>query len=138
MKKKKNINITLLNRKYYTHNRLYDLIRDLKDNFNRKYYTYNCLYDLIRDLKDNFNDEKEYAILYEDLCKDIFSIEFLDSIDEIETIDLQLIILHTKERRTQLPSSMMCFALWGQALPLSTCPVLRQCQRLMLFQTSRL
>jgi hypothetical protein len=74
MEKNKNINITLLN---------------------GKYYTYNCLYDLIRDLKDNFNDEKEYAILYENLCKNISSIEFLDSIDKIETIDLQLIILHT-------------------------------------------
>ena len=53
---------------------------------------YNCLYNLIEDLKENFASEKKISLLYEGLIIDMYSIEFLDSIEEIETIDLQLII----------------------------------------------
>jgi hypothetical protein len=60
------------------------------------YNIYNSLYDFIQDLKKTFNNEKEYAILYKDVRIHLSSIIFLDSINEIETIDLQLIILNNE------------------------------------------
>ena len=67
------------------------------------YNIYNSLYDFIQDLKNTFSNEKKYAILYKDVRINILSIEFLNSIDKIETINLQLIILNNEIETIDLP-----------------------------------